>query len=52
MLHEKKDLYPRGQVLLNVLNEFGKRDMSGLPSIYRFLQRVFFFVIQDHECYI
>ena len=39
-------------VLLNLLNEYGKRDkMSGLPSIYLFLAMSFIKSIKhEHEC--
>ena len=39
-------------VLLNLLNELGKRDkMRGLPSILSLLRNEFNkFIIQEHEC--
>ena len=41
-------------VLLNLLNELGKRDeMQGLPSIYLFFATSLInSIIQEHECYI
>ena len=39
-------------VLLNLLNELGKRDeMRGLPSIYLFFTTsLIYSIIQEHEC--
>ena len=41
-------------VLLNLLNELGKRDkMRGLPSILLLFRNDFInSIIQEHECYI
>ena len=40
-------------VLLNLLNELGKRDkMRGLPSILSLFRNEFNLIIQEHECYI
>ena len=39
------------RVLLNLLNELGKRDkMRGLPSILSLFRNEFNSIIQEHEC--
>ena len=44
--------YMSGHVLLNLLNELGKRDkMRGLPSILSFFAKSLInSIIQEHEC--
>ena len=44
--------YMSAHVLLNLLNELGKRDkMRGLPSILSLSRNEFNkFIIQEHEC--
>ena len=48
-----RESYMSAHVLLNLLNELGKRDkMLGLPSILSLLRNEFNTIIQEHECYI
>ena len=43
----------RAYVLLNLLNELGKRDkMGGLPSILSLFCNLINSIIQEHECWI
>ena len=52
MLFVDKGSYISAHVLLNLLNELGKRDtMRGLPSIFSFFPtRLINSIIQEHEC--
>ena len=51
-LGEHRGSYISAHVLLNLLNELGKRDkMRGLPSIYLFFATSLInSIIQEHEC--